>query len=643
MILGQGTACSEQAIIAEYYQFLADHNDGESPVMRTRLRNAPGVMRHRIGKPLADWSDEDILALYARRSKSSRYGYNAFLAFLFFRGYRQASLRLIVALPINYARQYRKVLVPFREQLAQAQKTLGYRPDRMGAELNLLIKMLAVVHKPLAELTRAEFESFRDEYQRWYRTSQRQRDGKLNNHLSRLEVYLVHLRFLPPVKRVFKHEQHFARLQHVPIREAILAFMQWCDAKYQPSTIDSRRAALLHFFLWLQAERPQHSRLDDVTRPTALTYAQYLKTLREKGQYGLIYCLDLYRSLRLFYEFVIREGLPTSPNRNPFAQGDMPREPDPVPRYLADHEIRKVLAYCEQGATLKERTVVITLFHTGIRAAELAALQATDIVEVQGKWKLHIHQGKGLKDRLIPLTPQCLKALQSWQEKGWERVNDCLFTHHGRPWQSGTVTTLIRDLGCKLGIAALTAHRFRHTFAVALLNYGMRESALQKIMGHATLGMTLEYARILDQTVEQAFSAAVDQMREGPTSWVPSFFVPEDYSLFAEGNAVSWIRLPHGYCRRNLKLHCESDVKCLLCDRFVASPADLPRLKEMRDRFQSLGMPLKADVVAAQIRQLEKVGTGNYIPISGIGMGKEAPSHQGADSVNPLQAIAGLR
>ncbi len=93
-------------------------------------------------------------------------------------------------------------------------------------------------------------------------------------------------------------------------------------------------------------------------------------------------------------------------------------------------------------------------------------------------------------------------------------------------------------------------------------------------------------------------------MEEGPNSWVPNFFVQEDYTLFAEGDSVSWIQLPVGFCRRNPKLHCESDVKCFLCERFCAAPADLPRLQQMYERFTKLGLKLKADVVSAQIQQL---------------------------------------
>lgn len=608
MILGQGSARTEKAIIAEYHQFLAENGDVTNPEIVKRLRGAPAVMRKRIGKPLAEWREDDIRALYPDRQKTTWYPYNAFLAFLFLRGYRQASLPFLTEFSLGLVRFHRRALEPIRQRFLKTQQELGYISRRIGPELNLLIILLTVAHKPLAEITRADFETFRDEYQRWYQSAHRRKQSQPNQRMQHLEILLVHWGIFSAAPHVFLHEQHFTRLQAPAIRAAILAFMEWCDAKYQPSTIVSRRAGLLNFFLWFQENHPSRDRLDDVTRPIALAYAKHLKQERESGHYSQIYCNDLYRSLRLFFEFVIREELETSPHRNPFALGDMPRNPDSVPRYLTDQEVRRVLMYCEKDAALKERTWVIVLFHTGIRAAELASLKASDIVQIQGKWKLHIHEGKGLKDRLIPLTPQCLTTLQSWQEQGWQRTTDHLFTWYGRPIQGTAVSTIIRELGLKLGIPGLTPHRFRHTFAVALLNYGMRESALQKVMGHSTLNMTLEYARILDQTVEQSFATAVNQMQSGPNHWIPSFFSSGEYNLFAEGDTLNWIRLPLGYCRRNPQLHCEGDVKCLLCDRFAATSEDLPRFEEMCKRFQYLGMPTKAEIVTDQIRRLETQG-----------------------------------
>jgi hypothetical protein len=76
-----------------------------------------------------------------------------------------------------------------------------------------------------------------------------------------------------------------------------------------------------------------------------------------------------------------------------------------------------------------------------------------------------------------------------------------------------------------------------------------------------------------------------------------------------------------GYCRRNAKLHCESDVKCLLCDRFAIGKEDLPRLQQMYERFMKPGLKMKADVVAAQIQRLE-LPAGNassgFIPMSAV-------------------------
>lgn len=403
--------------------------------------------------------------------------------------------------------------------------------------------------------------------------------------------------------------------------------MRWCNVKYEISTTYTRRAALLNFFLWLQEHFPAINRLDGISREIGLSFMEHLKQHIEQGLLKQSSARNFHSCIRHFFDFVIDEQLPTSPGRNPFSVRDLPHKEDRVPRYLSDQELRTLLTYCKQDASLFEQTMIITLLHTGIRIQEFIDLKASDIVQIGGVWKLHIHQGKGLKDRLIPLTPRCLEVLQEWQKRGWEKTCDYLFTYLGKPRKSRHgVAQFCRTLGRKLGVPGLTAHRFRHSFAVALLNYGLRESALQKLMGHANLNMTLEYARILDQTVEQSFASAIEQMQEGAHSWVPNFFVQEDYTLFVEGDAVSWIRLPLGYCRRNVKLHCESDVKCLLCDRFAIGKEDLPRLQQMHDRFTKLGLTMKADVVAAQIHRLELPSgeaPGSFIPASAVSVARK--------------------
>jgi hypothetical protein len=275
MILGRGTAQTDAAVLAEYAAFLPTANPTLAPVMLQRLQGAPDVMQHRLGKPPSQWTDADILELYADRQKATWYPYTAFLAFLLFRGYRRATLTLLTRLPGDLARYFRPALAPLRTRLQEAQQQLGYPAEPVGSPLTLLIWLLALSGKPLTELTRPDFEAFRREYQTWYQTTRQRLDMHPNARLTRLERYLVHWDVLPPARPIFRHEAHFARLRSPLIRSAILAYMTWCDARYQPSSIHSHRAALLNFFLWLQDGQPELTRLDQVTRPVAIDYARH--------------------------------------------------------------------------------------------------------------------------------------------------------------------------------------------------------------------------------------------------------------------------------------------------------------------------------------------------------------------------------
>lgn len=602
MILGKGGAQTEDEIIREYHQFLLQKEC--CSIVLDSYRRAPETMLKRIGKPLNDWEDTDILALFKDRGRGTGHFYCSFLAFLFFYGYRRASINFLSQLPTTLCRMHKEALLPIRQHMEETHKELKYAPRHVGNVLNRLIWLLAVTGKPLNDLTRVDFEVYRDEYQAWFLS--RNLKGTHDKRLVRVERYLIHWNILQPKKRIFKHDEYFNSLRHKHIRNAILEYINWYETKSAPSSVNSRRVGLIKFFLWFQEEYPDNGRLDDVNRKVALEYAQLLHKIVESNGYAIKYGNDLYRDVRLLYDFAIFERLTSSPNRNPFSLRDMPKRPNSLPRYIPDHQMKKVLDYCKNGATLLEKTVVIILLHTGIRAFELANLCTKDIVQIQGVWKLHIREGKGLKDRLIPLTSTCLKAIQEWQEFGWERINENLFTRYGIPWASGAVVcTVIREMRRKIGISGITPHRFRHTFAVALLNHGLRESALQKLMGHSTLDMTLEYGRILDKTVELSFNQTVRKMQESPMQLVPNFFKPEEYKPFTQEDAINWIRLPHGYCRRHPKMHCESDVKCLLCDRYCAHSENLECLEGMHKRYLELNMSVQADVVYSHVAQLK--------------------------------------
>jgi len=615
MILGKGHARTESGIIREYHQFL-DQFKKVSPRLSKYRKSAPRIMMREIGKPLKDWKDNDILELYEGKAKNLTVNYNAFMAFLFFHGYRRASIYILSRLPVFFSRVHRKALLPIRQRLEETKLELKYSANStIRTELNLLIWLLAVSGKQLEDISRSDFEAFRKEYQAWYATLGYSMN--YNTRLAKIERFLIHWKILSPKKKVFQHEIYYSRLKHELFKNALLDYIKWYEVQNARKSVQLRRYQVTYFFLWLQESHPKIQRLDEVSRHIALDYLKHLKKKGEVGDYSQQYCAAIFRSIRLFFDFAVFEQMEASPNRNPFGNISIPNNRNRVPRYISDTELNKVLKYCQNGANLREKTIITILLHTGVRSAELARLRTTDIVQIQGGWKLHVREGKGLKDRIIPLSPTCLKALQEWQDEGWEGINEYLFSTHGRPWSDASEgSRIVRRMMLKIGLEGITPHRFRHTFAVVLLNHGLRESAVQKLLGHKSLSMTLEYARILDRTVEKEFNNVIEKIQASPLENVPSFFYREDYGPFEEDDALNWIRLPHGYCRRHPKMHCESDVKCLLCDRYCAHSENLECLEGMYKRYLELDMPIQADVVNSHIHILENNSESKVLTMS---------------------------
>ena len=129
MILGRGTANTDAAIIAEYHTFLEQSQDVTTPVILQRLKDAPSVMLRRLGKPIAAWTEPDLLSLLATRTKTVRYGYQAFIAFLLFRGYRPGSLDLGAQFPLRLVRYHRHALLPFAKNWKKPSKNSAiFRP-----------------------------------------------------------------------------------------------------------------------------------------------------------------------------------------------------------------------------------------------------------------------------------------------------------------------------------------------------------------------------------------------------------------------------------------------------------------------------------------------------------------------------------
>ena len=131
----------------------------------------------------------------------------------------------------------------------------------------------------------------------------------------------------------------------------------------------------------------------------------------------------------------------------------------------------------------------------------------------------------------------------------------------------------------------MTPHRFRHTLGTRLINAGVPQHVVQKMLGHASPQMTARYATIHDTTVRAAFD---DYQRRR----VDIHGARLDFDPNAPAAEAEWVKhnlarvaasLPNGYCGRPPQQDCPHPNACLTCPDFQTTPQFLPLHRRQRD------------------------------------------------------------
>ena len=192
-------------------------------------------------------------------------------------------------------------------------------------------------------------------------------------------------------------------------------------------------------------------------------------------------------------------------------------QPERLPRYLPEAEMQQLESYVHQRLSSPaplvqlENACFFILAPTGLRASECVDLQRQDL-DLAGR-RLIVRQGKGQRDRVVYLSETAHQALTAY-------VDHCPFAPtapllrrpHGQPITYSWLALHLRALGQAADGIAVTPHRLRHTLATRLLNVGMKETRIQKILGHEHLSTTMIYARVLDTTVEADYRQAMSKI-----------------------------------------------------------------------------------------------------------------------------------
>jgi len=177
---------------------------------------------------------------------------------------------------------------------------------------------------------------------------------------------------------------------------------------------------------------------------------------------------------------------------------------------LSDKEIPRFL---EQAKKLGKRdyALMMVALGSGVRVAELVSLDIRDIRHDGADGTIiHVRQGKGGKDRLIPVRPEVRKAVDDYLAESLRKRGDIgpLFLSEDRAmgsrdsWRLTTksASRIVKACAELAGIEKrISPHALRHTFAFSCYLYCRNLVAVQKLLGHATINTTQRYVSHLDQ------------------------------------------------------------------------------------------------------------------------------------------------
>lgn len=213
-------------------------------------------------------------------------------------------------------------------------------------------------------------------------------------------------------------------------------------------------------------------------------------------------------SLRAFFRFLVRRRLVPS---SPVAALRAPKRARYLPKFLGKDDVARLLDGVnpadepgDEAARLRDEALFEVIYGAGLRVSEACNLDLDDLTAENAKSEVRVRQGKGRKDRIVPVGGKAVAAVAvylphraAWIAKAKRADLAALFiTPRGRRLDPRTVRRLLARREVATGVRQVSPHALRHSFATHLLGEGADLRAIQEMLGHASLQTTQRYAHV---------------------------------------------------------------------------------------------------------------------------------------------------
>ena len=274
----------------------------------------------------------------------------------------------------------------------------------------------------------------------------------------------------------------------------------WLEDGLARNTLESYRRDLAQFAAWLVAR--------DGTSLLAATHADLLGFLGHRVQRrakATTASREL-SSLKRFYRYALRQGKIAA---DPTLNIDSPKLPRALPKSLTEQDVESLLGapQVEDVLGLRDRTMLETLYASGLRVSELVTLKLPQVSQDMGVVRV---MGKGSKERLVPLGEEALAWIRRYLKEGrpallGARPSEALFvTTRGEGMTRQAFWYLIKRYAVRAGLnPSLSPHTLRHAFATHLLNHGADLRVVQLLLGHSDISTTQIYTHVARERLKR--------------------------------------------------------------------------------------------------------------------------------------------
>ena len=263
-------------------------------------------------------------------------------------------------------------------------------------------------------------------------------------------------------------------------------------------TRDHYRRAVRDFLAWLD-QAHGITNLVDVTRDVMTAYRLFLQravSKRKGTPYAAASQVNVLLALRFLFGWLVKTDRLLV---DPTGHLEPPRTPRHLPRALKVSDVGALLRSQPKTVTgRRDRALLELLYGTGMRRAEAARLTLPDL-DLESRTIL-IREGKGKKDRMVPLGKKAKEVLVDYLENARPKLSrgtsSVVFLGKlGRPLSINYVSDRVKTLGARIGIK-VQPHMLRHSCATHLLKGRADIRHIQRLLGHKSLQTTERYTKV---------------------------------------------------------------------------------------------------------------------------------------------------